>query len=377
MSDVPPYKSVVLRLAPPPKEAKILDKVLVKVSKLLEIGKREFQKIIWHRWREEFSEGHTRLIDLLSQRFASTVMENKIIPLDERNYKVVKVNGWYNIELKLLMKPKRAAEKLYVPICRSDCDYYGEILEGSAYPAFIFKEGGNYFLSVSIPLAAKYDENRPTVFFGIDLNMYKHAASLYNPQTGRFEVNKFFDLKPTDAKVKELQRMISRIQRGRRTAQLGEDEKDKIRGLYLTIKEVIKKAHGDFISELIEVADGYWKRGYNVVFVLENLKGITKRIEKIHPSFNRWLHSQWCYRKFATILETKEYPVEYVDPRGTSVTCHRCGNKGETYGRHKRLFKCKSCGLRDFNRDLNAARNLALKLSKASEGDGKHGLLRV
>jgi len=364
MADVPSYKSVVIRLFPPPRETKILDRVLVKVSKLLEISKREFQKSLWHRWREEFSEGHTRLIDLLSQRFTSSVMENKIIPLDERNYRIVKVNGWYNIELKLLMKSKRKADKIYVPFCRSGCDYYGEILEGTAFPAFIFKDGGNFFLSVSIPLTIKYDEERLSVVFGIDLNMYKHTASLYNPITKQFEVNMFFDLKPTDRKIKDIQREISRIQRGRKWEELEKNEKKRIQDLYLVIKEVIKKAHGDFISRLIDVADKYWREGFNVIFVLEDLKGITKRIEKIHPSFNRWLHSQWCYRKFAVMLETKGYPVKYVEPKDTSKICHRCGKQGKTYGKHKRLFKCNYCGLKDFNRDLNAARNIALKLIK-------------
>ena len=142
------------------------------------------------------------------------------------------------------------------------------------------------------------------------------------------------------------------------------DEKKRIQDLYLVIKEVIKKAHGDFISRLIDVADKYWREGFNVIFVLEDLKGITKRIEKIHPSFNRWLHSQWCYRKFAVMLETKGYPVKYVEPKDTSKICHRCGKQGKTYGKHKRLFKCNYCGLKDFNRDLNAARNIALKLIK-------------
>jgi len=52
-----------------------------------------------------------------------------------------------------------------------------------------------------------------------------------------------------------------------------------------------------------------------------------------------------------------------VNPTGTTTTCHRCGSKVTIYGRSKRLIKCSGCGLKDYNRDLNAARNIALLAS--------------
>jgi len=341
------YRSVTLRLVPTPKQTGIIDRNLLKVSKLLEISRMEFQKAIWRRARrdKDLSEAHTRLLDLLAQRFASTVMGNLLYPLDERNYSFVKREGWYAVEIRF--KPRT---KVTIPVARPERKYYEDIIDGTSYPAFIYKHGADYFLSVSIPLGRRFSEGRPTVYVGIDLNQRKHAASLYNPGTGKFERNLFFDLRPVDERVKAIQRRISAIQRGKRSSELNEEDRERINALYEKIRKTIEKGHGDFISKLVGVADEYWERGYNTVFVLEDLKGITKRAGKEYPPFNRWLHSQWCYRRFGILLETHGYPVEQVNPGGTSKRCHRCGTELEIYGKHGRLVRCHVCGLSDFSR---------------------------
>lgn len=363
------YKSVVIKLVPTLEQKKILDRNLLKVGKFLEISKKELQKLIWKKAREdsEIKEAHSRLADLLSQRFTNTVMSNLLYPLDCRNYKVIKSNGWYKVAIRF--NPKK---EVCIPISRPDCKYYGEIIENTSYPAFIFKEGANYFLSMSIPLKKRWDKNRISIYVGIDLNQRKHVASFYNPLTSRYEKNIFFDLRPIDKKIKELQRKINLIQKGRRSEELSDSEKEKIKSLYEGIKKVIQKGHGDFISKLIKEADKYWEKGFNVVFVLEDLKGITKRVTKRDPSFNGWLHSKWCYHKFAIMLETKAYPVVYINPKNTSIKCHKCGSKVKIYGKHNRLIECSTCGYKDFNRDLNAARNIA----RMYKGDN-HGMVRL
>lgn len=57
----------------------------------------------------------------------------------------------------------------------------------------------------------------------------------------------------------------------------------------------------------------------------------------------------------------KGFNVVEVNPAGTTTTCYRCGSKVELYGRRKRLIRCSNCGLKDYNRDLNSARNIAKK----------------
>jgi len=50
-----------------------------------------------------------------------------------------------------------------------------------------------------------------------------------------------------------------------------------------------------------------------------------------------------------------------INERGTSHTCSRCGKKGN---RPKQaVFNCKHCGLKDFNADVNGARNILKRFS--------------
>ena len=59
-------------------------------------------------------------------------------------------------------------------------------------------------------------------------------------------------------------------------------------------------------------------------------------------------------------------PVVFVNPKGTSRTCSKCGAKGIVKGR---IFVCKKCGLK-LDRDLNASRNIALRASPRFEKRG-------
>lgn len=349
------YRSVTLRAVPTHNQAKVIDDNLLKVKKFLGIAQTEFQKTIWHKAREdeELSEAHSRLTDLMAQRFAGTVMGQLLYPLDNRNYKFTKENGYFKAEIRF--KPKTTVT---VNVDRNGNRYHSDILEDTAYPAFLYKYGNDYFMSVSIPKETRWEEGRPVVYIGIDLNQRKHVASLYNPETTNFEENLFFDLKPIDQKCKQLQRNISAIQKGRRNSQLTEEEKHELNKQYKRKRKVIDKGHGDFISKLVEVADRYWENGYNVIFVLEDLRYVSKVARKEYKPFNRWLTSQWCYRRFGVLLEAKPYPVEYIPAKDTSKLCHRCGGEVNINGKRKRMVSC-SCGLKDFSRDLNAARNIS------------------
>ncbi|AKG92328.1 transposase [Geoglobus ahangari] len=361
------YRAITLRLEPTKKQKRLLERNLQTVVKMLEISRYEFQKQIYHKFKEEQFDVSSRLLDLMVQRISKSLMSNKVLPLDERNYKFVNPSGrgWFiEVLLRSAKGRSRKEAKELIPICRTDNKYYSDIIDGTAYPAVIYQQGDDYFLTVTIPVEKRWEDERPVVVIGIDLNQRKHAASLYNPETGRFEWNTFFDLEPVDRKIKEIQRKISQIQRGRKPTELTEEEREQINKLYERIRKVIDKGHGDFIRKLLEVADAYWEKGYDVVFAVEELKGITKRAGKDYAPFNRWLHSQWCYRRFGILLDSRQYEVVEVSPAYTSKLCHRCGSEVKIHGKHKRLITCPSCGLKDFSRDLNSARNIAIKAYK-------------
>jgi len=119
----------------------------------------------------------------------------------------------------------------------------------------------------------------------------------------------------------------------------------------------------------------------NSEFVLENLKGIRKVINRRKLKLNRYngkiqshrtkprkllrrLNS-WSFRKIQNFIEYKALwnclPVSYLDARLTSSLCPICGLKLELNGH--RILKCKNCGL-ELNRDIIACLNL-LKMKGA------------
>ena len=96
---------------------------------------------------------------------------------------------------------------------------------------------------------------------------------------------------------------------------------------------------------------------------MEKLNGIRENISS--AKLNRRLHA-WNFRKLQQYIEYKAslegIPVVYINPKNTSKHCHRCGHVAQA----NREFRCE-CGLK-YNRDLNAAINIAHALIKAWDG---------
>jgi putative transposase len=70
----------------------------------------------------------------------------------------------------------------------------------------------------------------------------------------------------------------------------------------------------------------------------------------------------WAFRQLVDFVEYKAERagvlVVFVDPRGTSKTCSRCGHSSRSNRPDQSHFRCVSCGYQ-MNADLNAARNIA------------------
>lgn len=355
------YKSVTLRCWPiDPKTEDILSRAFIQVRGFMTTSLTEFRKGLYHASKDNDTELPMRTVALLAKRFGDTVLKNEVIPLDNKTYKIVKINGYYNIIVKILGNQQtQDYDRVTLPISRSDNDYYGDIIENNAYGAVLYKQGNNTFLTISIPIEMRCQKKLPAVFIGIDLNMQKDAVSLYNPQTSLFERNLFFDRRPLSESFDRLQLRLSRVTKGMKKTDWTDGMREMVNDLYKRRSSVVTNSHGNFISNLLNLAESYIDK-QNVIFVLEDLKGITKRVSG-SKSFNTWLHAKWCFGRFRELLETKGFPVIDVYPFLTSKTCHHCGERGYAYGQRARLFKCGACGLMDFNRDLNAARNIAMR----------------
>jgi len=96
--------------------------------------------------------------------------------------------------------------------------------------------------------------------------------------------------------------------------------------------------------------------------VLENLKGI--RAQTTVRKAQRRRHNSWSFNQLQQFVEYKAklagVPVVYVNPRGTSHTCPRCGVQARKSRLTRDTFRCVGCGLAG-PADYIAALNIAAR----------------
>jgi len=112
-------------------------------------------------------------------------------------------------------------------------------------------------------------------------------------------------------------------------------------------------------KEIINLA-----KEHDAVIVVGKLNKIRQSAQKKGKRMRRLINS-WAYYRLQKYIKYKALwegiKVIYVDEKGTSITCHKCGTKGKR--RTQGCFECSNCGLRDFNADLNGARNILKRFS--------------
>jgi len=96
--------------------------------------------------------------------------------------------------------------------------------------------------------------------------------------------------------------------------------------------------------------------------VLENLKGIRGQVTVRKAQRRR--HNSWSFSQLRQFIEYKAglvgVPVLYVNPRGTSHTCPRCGLEAKQNRRTRERFECVTCGFAG-PADYIAALNIAAR----------------
>lgn len=355
-------KAVKVRCFPVKDEQmRLLNETFEQVREFLDMSAIDLLNHLYHRAKEQGTRLPMRTVSLLARRFAQTVTKNEIIPLDSNTYNLVRnEHGYFEIDVKLLGNNDQGQQpRVRLPISLNDSRYYDEIIEmvdEKTEGAIIHRRGNDIMLTVTTDIEMKCEERLPAVFIGIDLNMKKDAVSIYDPESDSFKENFFYSRKGLSITCDRLQRRLSRISKGKRKRDWTDEMREKVQNIYDSRVGAVKNDHGVFVSRLLDIAERYVDKN-NVIFVIEDLEGITQRVSGSRK-FNSWLHSQWCFGRFKTILESKGYPVRSVYPMHTSSKCHRCG---ETGVKDDRRFSCPHCGLTDFNRDLNAARNIAVR----------------
>ena len=134
----------------------------------------------------------------------------------------------------------------------------------------------------------------------------------------------------------------------------------------LKMRRILQKYSGrekrrieDYLHKVSSIIISEAKK-YNSKIVMENLKHIRESINKKNKRLRRRLN-RWNFRKLQFFIEYKVkwsgLPVEYVNPRKTSILCPICGRKLKKSLNGQRLLRCEKCGL-EFDRDVVATYNL-------------------
>jgi len=325
------YRTVILQAYPTPKQEKLLKKVEESVFRFLELSRTELQKLLYHKFKNDGIE--PRMLALLTQRFTGALGEKAILCFDKDNSKFVQENGVWFVEVKL-DKGRNAREKIL--IAKSDNEYYDMIEHLSTFPFVMVRENDKWFVYVSIPVETQSNG----LVVGIDFNLRKWVAAPYEGKP------LFFDASEYAEKVDELQRKINRA--------YTKKDYEKANEYYRVMQEVVKLAHGNFLKAIRE------KYGI-CTLAIENVETMFKLTDKESTMINNWLYKKTAMRKFILRAMAKGFNIVEVNPAGTTRTCFRCGSPVKIYGKTKRLIRCDNCGLKDYNRDLNSARNIAKK----------------
>lgn len=209
--------------------------------------------------------------------------------------------------------------------------------------ARLFKRRGQWYvmLPVRISNTPAGRSGEPT-FIGVDLGVVRHATVVTPDRTV------FFDGKEARHRREHFADLRRRYQQHRRTDRV-KDQKGKEARWMADLNHKISR-------QIVDLATQY----PNSVIVLERLDGIRYRV---HGSkrFNRMM-SSWAFRDLVNKIKYKAdrlgLLVVFVDPRGTSKTCPKCGHATRSNRPEQGRFRCVACHYQA-NADLVAARNIA------------------
>ncbi|MGA2800521.1 MAG: transposase [Candidatus Micrarchaeaceae archaeon] len=111
----------------------------------------------------------------------------------------------------------------------------------------------------------------------------------------------------------------------------------------------------------------------NSAIVMERLTGIRKLYKKGNGQGKnyRFTLNSWSFAELQRQIKYKAdwegIPVLYVNPRGTSSNCSKCGSRVIEWA--DRMVSCNNCGMA-LDRDVNAAMNIMLKGASWLDADG-------
>jgi len=207
---------------------------------------------------------------------------------------------------------------------------------------FVSYRNGKFY--VSIVFEVEYKPYFPQGAIGLDVNLVKLVY--YDGKKVRREDTPFVKALSLRAKAEEIQRKYSKRWRYNKRIL------NRVRSLHRKAKNVVIDGSRKFAKRLVLFA---LKKRHAIT--LEELTGLIEELRSMSKQ-NRWKTMYLDYRTLQNAIITKaiEYnvPVTFIDPRGTSKLCYRCGTELMFYGR---LGICPRCGFMA-DRDKNASMNI-------------------
>jgi putative transposase len=295
----------------------------------------------YHEVKDQFPKMYSNVIQEAMNR-AIEIMRNQNGSLpeykaDSMSFKQVDVKyDGENIGIPVIGKTK-CWMPLIVP------SYFGKYKELDKGRLQVVKKQSAWYAYVSVEYPVK-EKISPDGYLGVDLGIRQIAV--LSDQKG--QVNEFYG-----SEVLSRRKQLDQRRKALQKQKNGNNNK------YQALKQVSGKEtrfmhdiNHKIAKDIVEKA-----KHYNKGIAVENLKGL--REGEASKTLREMLH-RWRYRDLADKIEYKAeaegIPVQYVDPRNTSKTCNKCGNKNQISS--SKQYKCSNCGT-ELNRDLNAARNIA------------------
>lgn len=341
------YRTVILQLNPDEVAKKELHKSMESITKFLDMSRTDIQKLLYNRWKEMNEPYPGRSIALMVQRF-SNFNKKEFTVFNSDNSKFVFDKEWF-VEVQVRTKDNgHLVPRIKIPISRTEVPYYSDIRDMMGLPMMVVKENDKYFAYVQIATELTFSD----LVVGIDFNYSKWVAA---PTEG---LPLFFDARGYGKEVEAISKKISALMSYKATLSNKEDINvvfTQLNDLYSQRTAVVKRAHGNFLSELE-------KKFGRCILAVEDPSKIYKLTNKGSKITNNWLNTKTVLGQFQlrALAHGFNIPEEgNVNPAYTSQVCHRCKHVGYFKGKQGRIFYCLNCGLNNYHRDLNAARNIA------------------
>ncbi len=223
-------------------------------------------------------------------------------------------------------------------------------LEGLSNPSYTIRSVSLTGHTISIAFSKETVEMEPAGAIGIDRNLDNITTADSEGNVRRFDLSRVSEIK---AKCRETKSHFKRNDvriRGRIFEKYGTIQRNRVQWiLHNTSSSIIRQA-----------------KERRQAIIMENIKGIRKLYRRGNGQGNvyRARLNSWSFYELQRQIEYKAkwegIPVDYLDARGTSAMCAKCGCKTMQNPNAHRLLYCPNCRI-SMDRDVNAARNILAK----------------